>query len=39
MVLRRFMRMANPALAELITSKIGSAWLTDLCQLSRLEPW
>ncbi len=35
---RRFVRMANPALAELITSKIGSAWLTDLDQLARLEP-
>ena len=34
---RRFMRLANPALSQLITSKIGDGWLTDLEQLARLE--
>lgn len=34
---RRFMRMANPKLSELITAKIGSQWLTDLDQLGKLE--
>jgi starch phosphorylase len=34
---RRFMRLANPALSELISSKIGQEWLTDLDQLERLE--
>ncbi len=34
---RRFMRMANPRLSELITSKIGSGWLTDLAELRGIE--
>ncbi len=34
---RRFMRLANPRLSELITSKIGSGWLNDLEQLQQLE--
>jgi starch phosphorylase len=34
---RRFMRLANPRLSELITSTIGDGWLTDLDQLARLE--
>ena len=34
---RRFMRLANPALAELINEWIGDGWLTDLEQLRRLE--
>lgn len=34
---RRFVRLANPRLAELITEKIGSDWLTDLEQLRKLE--
>ncbi len=34
---RRFMRIANPRLSDLITSRIGDGWLTDLDQLSRLE--
>jgi starch phosphorylase len=34
---RRFMKLANPDLAELITSRIGEGWLKDLDQLKRLE--
>jgi starch phosphorylase len=34
---RRFIRLANPRLSDLITSRIGDGWLTDLDQLSRLE--
>ena len=34
---RRFMRLANPRLSELITSKIGDGWLNDLDSLSELE--
>ncbi|MDE2778019.1 MAG: glycogen/starch/alpha-glucan phosphorylase [Chloroflexota bacterium] len=34
---RRFMRLANPILSELITERIGDGWLTDLDQLARLE--
>ena len=34
---RRFMRLANPRLAELISSKIGHDWIKDLDQLSQLE--
>jgi starch phosphorylase len=36
---RRFMRLANPRLASLISSKIGAGWLTDLGQLQALEPY
>ena len=32
---RRFVRLANPGLSELITSRIGDGWLTDLEQLAR----
>jgi len=35
---RRFIRLANPRLSELITSRLGDGWLTDLDQLKRLEP-
>ena len=35
---RRFMQLANPNLAALITAKIGSGWLNDLDQLKKLEP-
>ncbi len=35
---RRFMRLANPLLAELISSKIGTGWIKDLSQLEQLEP-
>jgi len=34
---RRFMKLANPRLAELITSRIGDGWLTDLDRLEKLE--
>jgi starch phosphorylase len=36
---RRFMKLANPLLADLISSKIGESWLTDLDQLKKLEPY
>jgi starch phosphorylase len=35
---RRFLRLANPRLSELITSRIGDGWLTDLESLRELEP-
>ncbi len=34
---RRFVRLANPRLSELISSRIGDGWLRDLDQLSELE--
>ena len=34
---RRFMRLANPILSDLITDRIGKGWLTNLEELSRLE--
>ena len=33
---RRWLRHANPRLAELVTSKIGEGWVKELGQLSRL---
>ncbi|MCX4190521.1 glycogen/starch/alpha-glucan phosphorylase [Methylophaga sp. OBS3] len=33
---RRWMAWCNPALSELITDKIGEAWITDLSQLKKL---
>ncbi len=35
---RRWMVLANPSLAKLITSSIGTSWITDLNELRRLEP-
>jgi starch phosphorylase len=35
---RRWLLMANPALAKVITEAIGDSWITDLSQLSRLKP-
>ncbi len=35
---RRFIRLANPSLSELITDAIGVGWLTDLERLQELEP-
>ncbi len=35
---RRFVRLANPRLSELISATIGDGWLTDLEQLRQLEP-
>jgi starch phosphorylase len=34
---RRFMRLANPLLSDLITERIGGGWLRDLDQLEMLE--
>jgi starch phosphorylase len=36
---RRFVKLANPRLVELISSKIGDGWLTDLDQLQKLEKY
>jgi starch phosphorylase len=36
---RRFVRLANPRLSRIIDSRIGPAWLKDLEQLRRLEPY
>jgi starch phosphorylase len=35
---RRWLLLANPALAHTITAAIGDGWITDLRQLSRLKP-
>jgi starch phosphorylase len=35
---RRWLLMANPALADTITDAIGDAWRTDLSQLNKLTP-
>jgi glycogen phosphorylase len=35
---RRWLRLANPALAGVITSAIGDGWITELGQLRRLMP-
>jgi len=35
---RRWLLQANPSLSELITSKIGPEWITDLYQLKKLVP-
>jgi starch phosphorylase len=35
---RRFLLLANPALAEVITKAIGDGWITDLSQLEKLKP-
>jgi starch phosphorylase len=35
---RRFLAVANPGLAALVTRHIGGGWVRDLAQLSRLEP-
>jgi starch phosphorylase len=34
---RRWLRKANPHLSDLITSRIGEGWITDLFQLKKLE--
>ncbi len=36
---RRFMKLANPRLANLISSAIGEDWVNNLNQLNRLEPY
>ncbi|RBP06254.1 starch phosphorylase [Roseiarcus fermentans] len=35
---RRWLRLANPWLAEAITASIGDAWITDLAELKKLKP-
>jgi starch phosphorylase len=35
---RRWLLLANPALARTITAAIGDGWVTDLAQLSKLRP-
>jgi starch phosphorylase len=35
---RRWLLLANPGLAELVTEAIGQEWVTDLGQLGRLAP-
>jgi len=35
---RRWLLQANPLLADQISSKIGNSWITDLSQLTQLEP-
>jgi starch phosphorylase len=36
---RRFIRMANPWLSNLITDTLGPGWVTDLDRLAELEPY
>ncbi|MFB8893596.1 glycogen/starch/alpha-glucan phosphorylase [Microbacterium plantarum] len=36
---RRFVRLANPKLSELITAALGTGWLTDLERLRELESY
>ena len=36
---RRFIKLANPGLAALISSKLGNGWLTDLERLRELEAY
>ena len=36
---RRFVRLANPWLSELITDALGPGWVTDLGRLVELEPY
>ncbi|WP_153304379.1 glycogen/starch/alpha-glucan phosphorylase [Desulfosudis oleivorans] len=36
---RRFMALANPGLADLITQSIGATWLRDMDRLKGLEPF
>ncbi len=35
---RRFLRLSNPRLSQLITRHLGDGWVKDLNQLQRLEP-
>lgn len=36
---RRFLKLANPWLSELITDALGPGWVTDLDRLAELEPY
>ena len=35
---RRWLRLANPSLAQTISAAIGDSWITDLTQLQKLRP-
>ena len=35
---RRWIRLANPALADIITQAIGDSWITDLAGMEKLRP-
>jgi starch phosphorylase len=35
---RRFLLLANPPLAKVLSSAIGDGWITDLSQLAKLKP-
>ena len=35
---RRWLRLANPSLADAISSAIGDSWISDLSQLQKLRP-
>jgi len=35
---RRWIRLANPALADIITQAIGDGWITDLAEMEKLRP-
>ena len=35
---RRWMRLSNPRLAQLLTARLGSGWVRDLEKLRKLEP-
>src|SRR5262249_1495092 len=35
---RRWLLLANPALADVITQAIGPTWITDLARVRKLEP-
>ena len=35
---RRWMVLSNPRLAELLTARVGAAWIRDIEKLRRLEP-
>jgi glycogen phosphorylase len=36
---RRWLQLANPALARVITEAIGDGWITDMTQLRKLQPF
>jgi len=35
---RRWLRLANPPLSQVITAAVGDGWITDLGQLNKLKP-
>jgi starch phosphorylase len=36
---RRFLKLANPPLAKLVTSRIGDKWMTDLNEIKKIEEY